>query len=159
MKNTQVSMKIKQWVLVAILMTSGLGVLSSCHQIIEEHIQDVVCQWVSDYAEEGVDQETGLAYNRIVEVYEFSEKNAGYYECYLLNDDGQWQAVTSREFQDYFVDGTLLATRWKNEGEAELREWWEIASIADCQMEWTALRQNADGTTVQQTMTWKRIEL
>lgn len=406
-------MKIKQWVLAAILITSGLGVLSSCHQIIEEHIQDVVCQWVSDYAEEGVDQETGLAYNRVVEVYEFSEKNAGYYECYLLNGDelvnaeyvrgengdfhydvdgaidlrstmkqrkldisldvwiflldrswmwtvryedgllddgyhvltpateaqraqilkwyesrhnaglaekiigkwivadrngqpmptngkivltfvspikaylsasfnerpevstewydqmeadviisgnkitltfhpdeyttmvdeftvtainnneftanckitrtvdgnvvhskedilrydkvtadyseavlglwectgltgietyndanarlefladgtyryyrmddaGQWQAVTSREFQDYFVDGTLLATRWKNEGEAELREWWEIASIADCQMEWTALRQNADGTTVQQTMTWKRIEL
>lgn len=413
MKNTQVSMKIKQWVLAAILMTSGLGVLSSCHQIIEEHIQDVVCQWVSDYAEEGVDQETGLAYNRVVEVYEFSEKNAGYYECYLLNGDelvnaeyvrgengdfhydvdgaidlrstmkqrkldisldvwiflldrswmwtvryedgllddgyhvltpateaqraqilkwyesrhnaglaekiigkwivadrngqpmptngkivltfvspikaylsasfnerpevstewydqmeadviisgnkitltfhpdeyttmvdeftvtainnneftanckitrtvdgnvvhskedilrydkvtadyseavlglwectgltgietyndanarlefladgtyryyrmddaGQWQAVTSREFQDYFVDGTLLATRWKNEGEDELREWWEVASIADGQMEWTALRQNADRSTVQQTMKWKRIEM
>ena len=87
MKNTQVSMKIKQWVLVAILMTSGLGVLSSCQQIVDEQMQDFVCQWVADYAEEGVDQETGLAYNRIVEVYEFSEKNAGYYECYLLNGD------------------------------------------------------------------------
>jgi len=406
-------MKIVQWMLAAILMTSGLGMLSSCHQIIEEQMQDVVCQWVSDYAEEGVDPETGLAFNRVVEVYEFSEKNAGYYECYLLNGDelvnaeyvrgengdfhydvdgaidlrstmkqrkldicldvwiflldrsgmwtmryddgllddgdhiftpsteaqreqilkwyesrhnaglaemiigkwiisdkdglpmptnrtnvftfvsatkaymsaslnarpelnpewmdnieanvtingnlmtltlhadehntsvhefivtdinateftanhkvtvtvdgnvmfvdedvirltkvtadyreavlglwectgltgietyndanarlefladgtyryyrkddgGQWQTVTTREFQDYFVDGTLLATRWKNEGETELREWWEIASINGDDMVWTALRQNADGSTSQQKMTWKKIDL
>lgn len=126
-KNTLISKKIMQWVLAAILMISGLGVLSSCHQIIEEHIQDVVCQWVSDYAEEGVDQETGLAYNRVVEVYEFSEKNAGYYECYLLNGD----ELVNAEY---------------------------VRSIADGQMEWTALRQNADGTTVQQGMKWKKID-
>ena len=406
-------MKIKQWVLAAIMMTSGLGMLSSCQQIVEEQLQEVACQWVADYAEEGVDPETGLTDNRVVEVYEFLDNNTGYYECYLLNGDelvnaeyvrgengdfhyeveggldyrstikqrkmdvcldikivlldwsywwtvryddgllddgyhvltpateaqraqilkwyesrhntdiaekiigkwieaeingqpaltndktvttflsdtkatlstsrtnfsetqvqwsahlvldvnisgnkmtltrhpddnvtivqeysvtaiddaqmsanfkhtrflngetishkeqnnryakvtadyseavlglwecteltgietyndanarlefladgtyryyrvddaGQWQAVTSREFQDYFVDGTLLATRWKNEGEEELREWWEIASIADGQMVWTALRQNADSSTVQQGMKWEKIEM
>ena len=82
----------------------------------------------------------------------------GTYKYWRKTDAGEWETVTTREFQDYFVDGTLLATIWKNQGEDELREWWEIASIADGQMEWTALRQNADGTTIQQTMTWKKIE-
>ena len=80
------------------------------------------------------------------------------YKFWRKNDAGEWEAVTTREFQDYFVDGTLLATIWKNQGEDELREWWEIASIADGQMQWTALRQQTDGTTIQQSMTWKKIE-
>ena len=83
----------------------------------------------------------------------------GTYRFYHKDDAGQWQAVTTREFQDYFVDGTLLATRWKNKGEDELREWWEIASLDGNEMVWTALRQNDDGTTVQQKMTWKKIDL
>ena len=83
----------------------------------------------------------------------------GTYRYYRKDDNGQWQAVTSRDFQDYFVDGTLLATRWKNKGEDELREWWEIASIDGDQMIWTALRQNTDGTTFKQKMTWKKIDL
>ena len=83
----------------------------------------------------------------------------GTYRYYRKDDAGQWQAVTTRDFQDYFVDGTLLATRWKNNGEDELREWWEIESLSSNEMVWTALRQNADGTTVQQGMTWKKIDL
>ena len=83
----------------------------------------------------------------------------GTYRYYRKDDAGQWQAVTTRDFQDYFVDGTLLATRWKNKGEDELREWWEIESLSGNEMVWTALRQNADGTTVQQKMTWKKIDL
>ena len=83
----------------------------------------------------------------------------GTYRYYRKDDDGQWQAVTTREFQDYFVDGTLLATRWKNVDDAELREWWEIASINGDQMVWKALRQNEDGTTFKQEMKWKKIEL
>jgi hypothetical protein len=83
----------------------------------------------------------------------------GTYRYYRKNDAGQWQAVTTRDFQDYFVDGTLLATRWQNKGEDELREWWEIESLSSNEMVWTALRQNADGTTVQQKMTWKKIDL
>jgi hypothetical protein len=82
----------------------------------------------------------------------------GNYNYWRKDDAGQWLPVTDREFQNYFVDGTLLATRWKVIGESELHEWWEIASIADNQMVWTALRQNADGSTVQQGMKWKRVE-
>jgi hypothetical protein len=83
----------------------------------------------------------------------------GTYRYYRKDDAGQWQAVTTRDFQDYFVDGTLLATRWQNKDEDELREWWEIASIDDEQMIWTALRQKEDGSTSVQKMTWKRIDL
>ena len=92
------------------------------------------------------------------------EKNArlefkadGTYNFYRKDEGGQWQPVTTREFQDYFVDGYLVNTRWKDAGAAEQREWWEIASIADDQMEWTALRQNADGSTFVQGTRWKKI--
>jgi hypothetical protein len=81
----------------------------------------------------------------------------GTYNYFRKNDVGLWESVTTREFQDYFVDGTLLATRWKNVDEAELREWWEIASVSDGQMLWTALRQNANGTTFEQGMRWKKV--
>ena len=83
----------------------------------------------------------------------------GTYRYYRMDDNNDWQTVTTREFQDYFVDGTMLATRWKNQGEDELREWWEIESLSGNEMVWTALRQNADGSTFQQKMTWKRIDL
>ena len=81
----------------------------------------------------------------------------GTYRYWRKNGEGQWEAVTNREFQNYFVDGTLLATRWKNQGEDELREWWEIASLGGGEMQWTALRQNADGTTAQQGMRWTKV--
>ncbi len=83
----------------------------------------------------------------------------GTYRYYRKNDGGEWQAVTTREFQDYFVDGYLLNTRWKDDGAAEQREWWEIASIDGDQMTWTALRKNTDGTTTtQQGVKWKKVE-
>ena len=81
----------------------------------------------------------------------------GTYNYWRKNAAGEWQTVPNREFQYYFVDGTLMATRWKNVGEDELREWWEIASIDGNQMQWTALRQNADGTTVQQGVKWVKV--
>ena len=83
----------------------------------------------------------------------------GTYKYWRKNTADQWEAVTTREFQDYFVDGTLLATRWKNQGEAELREWWEIESLSASEMVWKALRGNADGSTSVQTMKWKRVLL
>ena len=81
----------------------------------------------------------------------------GTYRYYRMDDNNDWQAVTTREFQDYFVDGTMLATRWKNQGEDELREWWEIESLSGNEMVWTALRQNPDGSTFQQEMKWKSV--
>ena len=117
----------------------------------------------ADYAEPilGLWECTGLTGGET-----FNDANArlefladGTYRYYRLDDNNDWQAVTTREFQDYFVDGTLLATRWKNQGEDELREWWEIESLSGNEMVWTALRQNPDGSTFQQKMTWKKIDL
>lgn len=85
-------------------------------------------------------------------------KADGTYIYYRRDNAGKWQAVTTREFQDYFVDGYLVNTRWKNVGEKENREWWEIASISGDQMLWTALRQKTDGTTFEQGMRWKKVE-
>lgn len=49
---------------------------------------------------------------------------------------------------EYFVDGVLLCSRWKNVGDdTEKRESWEIASIENGVMKWTALRQREDGST------------
>ena len=60
--------------------------------------------------------------------------------------------------KNYFVDGTLLATRWKNIEEDELREWWEIKSLKGDKMQWRALRANEDGTTYEQIMDWEKVE-
>ena len=117
----------------------------------------------ADYSEEvlGLWECTGLTgietYNDANARLEFLAD--GTYRYYRKDDGGQWQAITTREFQDYFVDGTLLATRWMNQGEAELHEWWEIESLSGNEMVWTALRENEDGFTAQQKMTWKKIDL
>jgi hypothetical protein len=72
--------------------------------------------------------------------------------------DGQWQ-LTDDEFANYFVDGILLCTRWKNKGEGqeENREWWEIESIENGVMKWTALRLNEDGTPYIATFEMTRV--
>ena len=71
-----------------------------------------------------------------------------------------WQ-ISDDEYADYFVDGNLLCTRWKNAGEGneEHREWWEIESIENGVMKWKALRQREDGTTYTATFEMKKIEL
>ncbi len=83
--------------------------------------------------------------------------NDGTYKYWRKNDFNVWNAVTTREFQDYWVDGVLLCTRWKDQGDAELREWWEIESITNDEMTWKALRQNEEGENVVQRMTWKKV--
>jgi hypothetical protein len=56
---------------------------------------------------------------------------------------------------EYFVDGTLLCTRWIDNGQ-ENREWWEI-TIDGTRMHWTALRQNPDGTTFTATFEMEKV--
>ena len=134
---------------------------------IEERVTENIIRFVkvtADYSEAvlGLWECTGLTgietYNDANARLEFLSD--GTYRYYRKDDAGQWLAVTTRDFQDYFVDGTLLATRWKNQGEdSELREWWEIENLNANEMVWTGLRQNADGTTVLQKMTWKKIDL
>ena len=81
----------------------------------------------------------------------------GNYNYWRKDEAGQWQQVTDREFQNFFVDGTLLATRWKAIGDSEKHEWWEISDISGSQMVWTALRANQDGTTAQQGVKWGKV--
>ena len=78
---------------------------------------------------------------------------------YYHKVDGQWQ-LSDDVLHDYFVDGTLLCTRWKNagEGQEEHREWWEIESIQDGVMKWTALRQREDGTTYTATFEMTKVQ-
>ena len=79
----------------------------------------------------------------------------GSYNFYRKDDDGQWNLVP-RERNEYFVDGNFLCTRWQAAGEEMSYEWWEIATVTDGQMQWTALRQNVDGSTFQQGVHWQR---
>ena len=85
-------------------------------------------------------------------------KADGTYNFYLKTDGGQWEMVATREFQMYFADGMLLATRWKEQGGVELRECWEINSLKDGKMQWKALRAKEDGTTFEQIVDWGSVD-
>ena len=75
-------------------------------------------------------------------------KDDGTFVFYFQDENDEWYA-SNDEFAEYFCDGTLLCTRWKNVGEGtkENREWWEIQSIKNGVMKWYGLRQREDGTT------------
>lgn len=79
---------------------------------------------------------------------------------YFHKVDGQWQ-ISDDDYADYFVDGNLLCTRWKNAGAGneEHREWWEIESIENGVMKWKALRQKEDGTTYTATFEMKKVDV
>lgn len=65
---------------------------------------------------------------------------------YYNQDGDNWIPNPTNTLNEYFVDGNLLCMRWINNS-TEYREWWEIASIENNVMNWTALRKRADGTT------------
>jgi hypothetical protein len=75
---------------------------------------------------------------------------------YYVKDGNNWVPYATNTLNEYFVDGNLLCTRWIDNG-VENREWWEI-TIADGKMNWTALRQNEDGTTFTATFEMERVE-
>jgi hypothetical protein len=79
----------------------------------------------------------------------------GSYVYYSKDENGQWAAVEAQS--EYFVDGTLLFTRWQNTGEKENREWWDIASIENNVMNWTALRQDENGNTFTVTFSMTKV--
>jgi len=72
---------------------------------------------------------------------------------WILSDDA---------FDEYFMDGTLLGFRWKNNGEGmvEQRDWWEVSMDDDgMAMTWVALREKEDGTLYNAAIVLKRIIL
>ena len=78
---------------------------------------------------------------------------------YYVKVDGEWQ-LSDNVLNEYFVDGVLLCTRWKEggEGAVEGREWWEIESIEGGVMKWKALRQKDDGTIYTATFHMTKVE-
>ena len=74
------------------------------------------------------------------ETHRWEYKGDGTYIYYNFVD-GEWEAS---ETNKYFMDGTLLCTRWKD-GDTENREWWEVESIKDNVMKWTAYRIDESG--------------
>lgn len=80
----------------------------------------------------------------------------GTFRHYMKDGNGNWVTNPNQTLSEYFVDGTLLCTRWVIDG-TENREWWEIASIADGVMNWTALRQREDGTTYTATFQMTKV--
>ena len=91
------------------------------------------------------------------ELHRWEYKADGTYVYYNKVGD-EW--VNSNDvLAEYFVDGILLCTRWKQTADSnELREWWEIESIKDGVMKWKALRMREDGTTYTATFEMTKVQ-
>ena len=91
------------------------------------------------------------------EVHRWECMAAGNYAFYDLVDN-KW-VEAPHYLADYFVDGTLLCTRWQDtKNSEELREWWEIESIKDDVMKATALRVREDGSTYTASFQMTRVQ-
>ena len=85
-------------------------------------------------------------------------KADGTYVFSLKNGETPWQ-VFEDEVSEYFVDGSLLCTRWQNTASSdENRDWWEIESIQDGKMKWTALRIDEELDTHTETLELSKIQ-
>lgn len=85
-------------------------------------------------------------------------KANGTYVFSLKEGDAAWQ-VFEDYVSEYFVDGPLLCTRWQNTASSdEQRDWWEIESIQDGKMKWTALRIDEDLTTHTETLELSKVQ-
>ena len=82
----------------------------------------------------------------------------GTYKYYRKSEAGEWQLVSTRDIEEYFVDGDWMATRWQEKGGEMNYEWWDIDEIKDGQMKWSALREREDGTRFTTTFTWRKVE-
>lgn len=91
------------------------------------------------------------------ELHRWEYKADGTYVYYRMVD-GDWKGDIDF-LSDYFVDGTLLCTRWKKTADSEeIREWWEIESIQDGKMKWKALRMRDDNTTYTATFEMTKVQ-
>jgi len=80
----------------------------------------------------------------------------GTFRYYLRDADSNWVTNPHQTLSEYFVDGTLLCTRWIIDGTVN-REWWEIASISNGVMNWTALRQDENGQRYTATFSMTKV--
>ena len=92
------------------------------------------------------------------QLHRWEYKADGTFVYYRQDDNGEWVDDVN-SMAEYFVDGVLLCTRWKNVGDdTEYRESWEIASIENDRMNWTAIRQKADGSTYTADFSMTRVK-
>ena len=116
----------------------------------------------ADYAEPILGTWEGHVTNSEGSVYDDGETHRWEYKAdgtyvYYEKDGDDWVPYKGNTLNEYFVDGTLLCTRWID-NDVENREWWEIVSIKDGVMKWKGLRQKEDGTTYTATFEMKKVE-
>lgn len=107
-------------------------------KLTEDYSQAVLGIWEGHVTSEQSEYDDNLEHR-------WQYNNDGTY-IYYNQDGDNWIPNPTNTLNEYFVDGNLLCMRWINNG-TEYREWWEIASIENNVMSWTALRKRADGTT------------
>ena len=124
---------------------------SECYErISNDYEKDIIGTWEGKVTSQEDEHTDG-------EMHRWEYKANGTYVYYNKSGD-QW--VNSNDaLAEYFVDGTLLCTRWKKTTDSkELREWWEIESIKDGKMKWTALRMREDGSTYTATFEMTKVK-
>ena len=120
-------------------------------RITHDYSNDIIGTWEGRLTSEQDDYSDN-------QLHRWEYKADGTFVYYRQNNSGEWVADVNT-MAEYFVDGTLLCSRWKNVGnDTENRESWEIESIKDGKMNWTALRQKADGSTYTSKFSMTRVE-
>ena len=120
-------------------------------RVTHDYSADIIGTW------EGRRTSTEDAYSD-GELHRWQYKADGTYVYYRQNEKGEWVADVN-SMGEYFVDGVLLCARWKNIGsDKEYRESWEIASIENNTMKWTAIRERADGSTYTADFSMTRVD-
>ena len=117
-------------------------------KVTADYRADIVGTWQGHCTSEGSVFDDG-------QEHRWQYKADGTYVYYVKSGDS-WVPYEGNTLNEYFVDGTLLCTRWIDLGQ-ENREWWEITIDGD-KMNWTALRQNPDGTTFTATFEMEKVE-
>lgn len=102
-------------------------------RITNDYAKDVIGTWEGKVTSDKDEHTDG-------ELHRWEYKADGTYVYYSMVN-GEWTS-SNDNLSNYFVDGTLLCTRWqKTPDSEEIREWWEIESIQNGKMKWKALRQ------------------
>ena len=115
-------------------------------RINDDFSSDIIGTWEGSCTSEGSVFDDGQPHR-----WEFHDDGTFIY----YDQDGDSWVPDEYAAGDYFVNGTLLCSRWF-EGEEDCREWWEITIDGD-NMSWTALRANDDGTTFTATFEMTRV--
>mgnify|MGYP003320843643 CR=1 FL=1 len=118
-------------------------------KVTADYSQDIIGMW------EGVEVTGYETYGNAEHRIEY--KADGTY-TYYDKVDGNWETSANVD-NEYNVDGDWLATRWRPEAGADYNyEWWDIDSIKDGTMKWSALREKEDGERFTTTFIWKKVE-